>query len=812
MRRPARLRRLPGGPVLRRRRLQPVRREARDGLRWRWRRGRAVRRPTCQSLGIDCGYTGDGCGGVLIAAAAATPHTAAAAATTSAAATTASPADGGSSGCTPTTCAQLGYTCGVAADGCGGVLNCGTCANPQFCGGGGFDKCGGDNGLAADGGVPCTPTTCASSATPAASPPTAAAASSIAAAAPTRSTAAAAATDQCGGNNGLAADGSVACTPETCSSLGYTCGVAGDGCGGTLNCGSCANPQYCGGGGFNQCGGNNGFTADGGVACTPKTCAQLGYTCGITGDGCGGSLSCGSCTNPQYCGGGGFNQCGGNDGLNPDGGVACTPDDVRGPRLQLRPGRRRLRRPPQLRLLHQSAVLRRRRLRPVRRQQRPHRRRRRRVHAQDVRAAQLHLRRGGRRLRQPAQLRHVHLAAVLRRRRLRPVRAVHRLRVRRRRDDQRDRLRLRPGQQPARLQRARLRPHRRRPDAARRASTRRPAGAPPRRRYASAYTGIDGNFTLQRAGGSSLTLVVQLGKWQRAFTQRSPPCTTNTLAAHLTLPSTTRRATSRSSPSTPATSTRWSACSARWASPTRSSSIPPSRRGCPPRPGACTSTRAATTRAAPSSTTRRPRRRRSPRPRTVMNSYDVILFPCQGGQADYTSKRRLAQHAGQPAQLRERRRARLRDALTATPCSTRTAPPRRLRGQRELGGEQRLVERPVHRQHRRSADVPARAGARQLAPSGVVYGGTLGQIPVNVIRNDFTSAVAPAQEWMYTTEPAGQRPGAHGRPLHVRHALHGRRQRGDVRARRLQRLPRRGRVEQQRQGQDLPDRVHAPAR
>ena len=145
----------------------------------------------------------------------------------------------------------------------------GTCADPQYCGGGGYSKCG--------------------------------------------------------GNNGLTPDGSVACTPETCSSLGYTCGVAGNGCGGTVSCGSCTDPQYCGGGGYNKCGGNNGLTADGSVACTPKTCGQLGYTCGITGDGCGASLNCGSCTNPQYCGGGGFNLCGGNNGFTPDGGVACTP-------------------------------------------------------------------------------------------------------------------------------------------------------------------------------------------------------------------------------------------------------------------------------------------------------------------------------------------------------------------------------------------------------------------------------------------------------------------------------------------------------
>jgi hypothetical protein len=38
--------------------------------------------------------------------------------------------------CTPKTCAQLGYNCGQALDGCGNVINCGTCNAPQTCGGG----------------------------------------------------------------------------------------------------------------------------------------------------------------------------------------------------------------------------------------------------------------------------------------------------------------------------------------------------------------------------------------------------------------------------------------------------------------------------------------------------------------------------------------------------------------------------------------------------------------------------------------------------------------------------------------------------
>src|SRR5262249_39722584 len=45
--------------------------------------------------------------------------------------------------------------------------------------------------------------------------------------------------------------------------------------------------------------------------CTPTTCAAQGKNCGSISDGCGGNLSCGSCTSPQTCGGGGTaNVCG----------------------------------------------------------------------------------------------------------------------------------------------------------------------------------------------------------------------------------------------------------------------------------------------------------------------------------------------------------------------------------------------------------------------------------------------------------------------------------------------------------------------
>jgi hypothetical protein len=92
------------------------------------------------------------------------------------------------------------------------------------------------------------------------------------------------------------------CTPLSCSQQGFDCGLQGDGCGGSLNCGQCPAEEYCGAGGIpGQC-----FT----VACVPLTCAQQNAGCGPMADGCGGLLECGSC-NTGSCGGGGVaNQCG----------------------------------------------------------------------------------------------------------------------------------------------------------------------------------------------------------------------------------------------------------------------------------------------------------------------------------------------------------------------------------------------------------------------------------------------------------------------------------------------------------------------
>jgi len=124
----------------------------------------------------------------------------------------------------------------------------------------------------------------------------------------------------CGGGGAAgkcgAPDGGT-CTPQTCQSQNITCGPAGDGCGNEIaSCGTCTPPDTCGGGGIpGQCG----FPEAG--TCQPETCAQQNIFCGPAGDGCGGQIaSCGTCTPPQTCGGSGTaGLCGTLDA------GACTP-------------------------------------------------------------------------------------------------------------------------------------------------------------------------------------------------------------------------------------------------------------------------------------------------------------------------------------------------------------------------------------------------------------------------------------------------------------------------------------------------------
>ncbi|MEO8905902.1 MAG: hypothetical protein ABI488_25450 [Polyangiaceae bacterium] len=102
--------------------------------------------------------------------------------------------------------------------------------------------------------------------------------------------------------------------PSTCADLNANCGTVTDAkCSGVIECGTCTGAEFCGGDGPSRCGTGTG-TGDGGacsgancMSCAPKTCDDLGFTCGPAGDTCGAKLDCGpnTCPIPGWkCGGG----------------------------------------------------------------------------------------------------------------------------------------------------------------------------------------------------------------------------------------------------------------------------------------------------------------------------------------------------------------------------------------------------------------------------------------------------------------------------------------------------------------------------
>lgn len=203
---------------------------------------------TCADLSAECGPQGDGCGRVIDCGTCKSPDTCGGAGPSKC---------GPGPLCKPKQCSDLGVDCGSQGDGCGGVISCGACFPPQFCGGGGPSRCGVD-----DAG---------------------------------------------------------ACERTTCAALGKNCGPVADGCGALLDCGVCGVGERCGLVIPNVCAG---ALPDGGV-CVPATCAALGANCGQVADGCGGlTPPCGTCTAPEVCGGGGYSRCGVGDASIADSG--CT--------------------------------------------------------------------------------------------------------------------------------------------------------------------------------------------------------------------------------------------------------------------------------------------------------------------------------------------------------------------------------------------------------------------------------------------------------------------------------------------------------
>ncbi len=252
---------------------------------------------TCSKLGYNCGPAGDGCGSSLDCGSCKAPETCGGGGKFSQC--------GGKAACVPKTCKDLGINCGPAGDGCGGALSCGTCTTPDTCGGGGKPSNCGTTFISPEGGVDggaCVAETCLSQGIkcgPAGD-----------GCGGTLSCGSCTSPDTCGGGGMPAVCGTSVpkCVPKTCKDLGFNCGPAGDGCGGSLSCGTCVSPDKCGAGGKPGVCGSGFIPPEGGLDggdCVPMTCLSQGITCGPAGDGCGDSLSCGTCTSPDTCGGGG---------------------------------------------------------------------------------------------------------------------------------------------------------------------------------------------------------------------------------------------------------------------------------------------------------------------------------------------------------------------------------------------------------------------------------------------------------------------------------------------------------------------------
>lgn len=160
--------------------------------------------------------------------------------------------------CEPTSCSELDVQCGKVADGCGKLLDCGACDDDERCGVIERNVCTRLSDL-------CQPI------------------------------------DE----------------EEACE--GKECGVEGDGCGGTYDCGSCDDDEICGVVTAFECGQALELSDD---ACPAKieSCSDVDAECGLVGNGCGGLIDCedevGGCDDDRVCGVEQPGQCGNGE---------CTP-------------------------------------------------------------------------------------------------------------------------------------------------------------------------------------------------------------------------------------------------------------------------------------------------------------------------------------------------------------------------------------------------------------------------------------------------------------------------------------------------------
>lgn len=90
-----------------------------------------------------------------------------------------------------------------------------------------------------------------------------------------------------GGDSADTADSTETCVPLTACPSGRVCGSYSNGCGGTINCGTCSTGTCDAS--SNTC------------KCTPATTCAAGHVCGTDPDGCGGTVPCGTCGSGLTC-------------------------------------------------------------------------------------------------------------------------------------------------------------------------------------------------------------------------------------------------------------------------------------------------------------------------------------------------------------------------------------------------------------------------------------------------------------------------------------------------------------------------------
>jgi hypothetical protein len=115
----------------------------------------AAYKGNCTEQGFMCGQQSDGCGNILQCGTCATGETCGGGATPKPGVC------GSGTSCAPKTCADQGFTCGMATDTCGTVIDCGTCPGGVSCGVGKANTCDTCTNLclqqqACDGGTPTT--------------------------------------------------------------------------------------------------------------------------------------------------------------------------------------------------------------------------------------------------------------------------------------------------------------------------------------------------------------------------------------------------------------------------------------------------------------------------------------------------------------------------------------------------------------------------------------------------------------------------------------------------------------------------------